>query len=224
VKLFEAGRVFHPEGESQRIAVIACGRVNARDWRGGDSRAWDVFDLIGLIRELAGAEATTFMPLTKPPLPFGAAVEIFYHGHRLGVMGPLHPGESRRLGVNAEILAAELDTTAWREVQPGAVTTKPLAKFPASSRDIAMVVPEGLPFGDVQTTLDAAEEPLLESAVLFDLFIDPSGERLANGKKSLAISLTFRAAGQTLTTEEVTAATERLKSRLKERLAVDFRE
>lgn len=224
VKLFEAGRVFHPEGESQRIAVIACGRVNARDWRGGDSRTWDVFDLMGMVREIVVGDATTFTPLTKPPLPFGAAVEIFHHGQRLGVAGPLHPGESRRLGVGTEILAAELDTTAWREVQPGAVTTKPLAKFPASSRDIAMVVPAGLPFGDVQAMLDAADEPLLESAVLFDLFVDPSGERLASDKKSLAISLTFRAAGQTLTAEEVTAAMDRIKGRLKANLAVDFRE
>jgi len=67
------------------------------------------------------------------------------------------------------------------------------------------------------------KEPLLTSVALFDLFTDPSGKNLPPDKKSLAISLTFRSPDRTLTTEEVTASTDRLKAGLRERLKVDFR-
>ena len=58
----------------------------------------------------------------------------------------------------------------------------------------------------------------------FDVYLDPSGEKLPADRKSIAISLTFRAPGRTLTSEEVNAACDRLKQQLKTKLAVDFRE
>ena len=79
-------------------------------------------------------------------------------------------------------------------------------------------------YAEIEAVLREAKEELLARIEPFDVFTDASGEKLPSDRKSIAISLTFRAAGETLTTEEVTAATDRLKSRLKERLAVDFRE
>ena len=58
----------------------------------------------------------------------------------------------------------------------------------------------------------------------FDIYVDPSGEKLPADRKSIAISLTFRAQERTLNSEEVNAACDRLKQQLKAKLAVDFRE
>ncbi len=222
VCLFESGRVFYPEGESQRLALVATGDVRRSSWRGDAARAWDIFDAKGVVGDLVGRNAV-FLPLAEPPAPFGAALAVFLNGGRIGLVGQLHPAEARRRGTEGAILAAEFDTTAWIDARPGAVATEPLAKFPASTRDIALVAPQELSYAEVEQALVAQKEELLATVELFDLFTDPTGEKLPADRKSLAISLTFRSPGRTLNTEEVNAATDRLKAGLKERLGVDFR-
>ena len=70
----------------------------------------------------------------------------------------------------------------------------------------------------------AAQEPLLRTVELFDVFTDPKGERLALGTKSLGYSLTYRSAERTLTANEVNAAHARLKQRVTTELGVQARE
>ena len=63
VRLFECGRVFSPSDEASRIALVATGEISRADWRGGPRRNWDVFDLKGTVRELAGLTENDFAPL-----------------------------------------------------------------------------------------------------------------------------------------------------------------
>lgn len=223
IALFEAGRVFHPESESPRLSMVATGPVEPATWRGGAERVWDFFDLKGLVREMARPHEALFEPLLLPPEPFGAAADVLLSGRRIGVIGVLQPAESRRLGTGP-VVAAEFDLEAWRLAAAGLPTTAPIPKFPASSRDIALIAPLDLPYARVHGFIASANEPLLESARLFDLFTDASGEKLPADRKSLAISLTFRSPERTLNTEEVNAATDRIKAGLKTALGVEFRE
>ena len=224
VLLFECGRVFSPHGEPSRIAMVATGETAPDDWRGTTPRQRDLFDLKGAVRELTAADESDFIPLTDPPAPFAAALQVVCNARPIGLVGVLLPGEARKLGSSAPLLAAELDAAAWQAALPPTSPASPIPRFPASSRDIALVAPLPLAYADVRSTVLAAKEPLLESIRLFDLFSDPSGKKLPADRKSLAISLTFRSPERTLTTEEVNAASDRLKARLKEALAVDFRE
>ena len=224
VRLFETGRVFSASGEVSRVALVATGVLAAPDWRVASSRNWDFFDLKGAVAELAGLREEDFAPLTNPPLPFGAALEVFKNGTRIGVLGTLHPAEARKLDASATVVAAEFDAAAWQGAANPLGATKPIPKFPASTRDIALTAPLPLAYGDVRNAILAEKEPLLESISLFDLFTDPSGKNLSPDKKSFAISLTFRSGERTLTTEEVNASTERMKVRLKQRVEVDFRD
>ena len=224
VRLFECGRVFSEAGEASRIAMVATGETSGADWRGGSRRNWDVFDLKGAVRELAGLSEEDFAPVPNPPMPFGAAIEIFKNGVRIGLLGILHPGEARKLDATSPLVAAEFDAAAWQKAVPPVAAARPLPKFPGSTRDIAMIAPLALEYGSVHEAVLAQKEPLLESVALFDLFTDPTGNKLPPDRKSLAISLTFRSPDRTLTAEEVAAATDRLKAGLKERLTVDFRE
>lgn len=224
VALFECGRIFSTSGEASRISLVASGSRTATDWRETSPRKWDIFDLKGAVAQWAKLSENDFAVLPNPPLPFGAAMEVFKNGVRIGLLGILHPAEARRLGAGTSVVAAEFDAVAWQGAVNPIPATKPLPKFPGSSRDIALTAPLQLPYGDVREAVLAQQEPLLESVALFDLFTDPTGKNLPPDRKSLAISLTFRAAGRTLTTEEVNATTDRLKAGLKERLGVDFRE
>ncbi|MFA7232549.1 MAG: phenylalanine--tRNA ligase subunit beta [Terrimicrobiaceae bacterium] len=224
VRLFECGRIFSASGEAARIALVATGVLSAPDWRGTVGRNWDIFDLKGAVAELAGLVDEDFAPLPNPPLPFGAAIEVFKNGIRFGVLGTLHPAEARKLDAATSVVAAEFDAEAWKGALNPASAMKPLPKFPGSSRDISLIAPLPLAYGDVRAAVLAQNEPLLETVSLFDLFADPTGKKLPSDRKSLAISLTFRSAGKTLTTEEVSAATDRLKAGLKQCLGVDFRE
>lgn len=224
VCLFECGRVFAPSGEGSRISLVASGALRTPDWRGESGRDWDFHDLKGCVSRLAGVDGEDFSPMKNPPLPFGAALEVFKKGIRIGVLGVLHPGEARKLGAPGLVVAAEFDATAWKNAASTTTDMKPLAKFPGSTRDIALTAPLTLSFGEVRATILSQNEPLLKSLTLFDLFVDPTGKKLPADRKSLAISLTFRSDERTLTTEEVNATMDRLKAGLKKHLGVDFRE
>jgi phenylalanyl-tRNA synthetase beta chain len=221
IPLFEVGRIFTPEGEVQRLALVATGERQSGDWRGGAVRAWDVFDLTGLTSRLSGAE---LRPLANPPAPFGAAAEALLHGKRIGIVGQLLPAVARGFGIDSALLAAEFDLDAWGSLAAQDTMVAPLPKFPASARDIAFVAPLALPYGEVRAAIDSLNEPLLDRVELFDLFTDPKGEKIPADKKSLAVSLTFRSAERTLTADEVNAATDRVKAVLREKTGVDFRE
>jgi phenylalanyl-tRNA synthetase beta chain len=92
------------------------------------------------------------------------------------------------------------------------------------TRDVAFLADRELKYQAVLDAFASADEPLLTDIRLFDLFIDPSGEKVPLHKKSMACSLTYRASDRTLTQEEANAAHGRLKSQLVERLGVTLRE
>jgi phenylalanyl-tRNA synthetase beta chain len=99
-----------------------------------------------------------------------------------------------------------------------------ISKFPAVTRDIAILCPLSLSYAEIERVLTGAKEVLLAEVKPFDVFTDASGQKLPADRKSVAISLTFRTPGRTLSGEEVNAACERLKQGLKRDLPVDFRE
>jgi phenylalanyl-tRNA synthetase beta chain len=224
IPLFEVGRIFRQSGESASLAIVVTGDRAANDWRGSNNRSWDIFDLIGAIRQLTGVREEDIAPEKNPQPPFGAVADISINGKKIGRAGQLHPGQARQLGAAAPILIAEFDLDEWRRLAAANVCVSALPKFPGSARDIAFLAPLSLAYGDVRTAIQALNEPLLESLSLFDLFTDPKGEKIPADKKSLAISLTFRSAERTLTTEEINAATDRIKAALRDKVGVDFRE
>ena len=122
------------------------------------------------------------------------------------------------------VLVAEINLSAVEALD----STKPkfaeLDKYPAVTRDVAMLVPLATPHAQIVGILQDAGEPLLACVELFDVFSDATGVKIAADRKSLAYSLTYRAKDRTLQTEEVNAAHERLKVRLKGALDVQFRE
>jgi phenylalanyl-tRNA synthetase beta chain len=198
--------------------------LKVSSWRGGTERSWDVFDLTGAVRQLACLLEQDIAPSLAPVAPFGACADVFLNGKKIGIVGQLTPAVAREIGTSTPLLCAEFDLDLWRAAATTKTQVAALAKFPGSARDIAFVAPLALPYGEVRSLIETLKEPLLESTRLFDLFTDPKGEKIPSDKKSMAISLTFRSAERTLTTEEIQAAADRIKVSLREKLGVDFRE
>jgi phenylalanyl-tRNA synthetase beta chain len=106
-----------------------------------------------------------------------------------------------------------------------AATFREFGKFPAITRDIALIVDEDLPHEDIVRAIFSEKEPLLTKVEFFDRFLGEAAERLfGQGKKSLAYRLTYRDRSRTLTSEEVTAAHARIRERLQRELGAELRE
>jgi phenylalanyl-tRNA synthetase beta chain len=97
-------------------------------------------------------------------------------------------------------------------------------RFPAVTRDIAMLVPETVSHEEIERVIRSGDEPLLAGVRLFDLFSGKGAESLGAGRKSMAYTLTYRDKNRTLTNDEVTVVHNRIRERLKGELGAELRE
>jgi phenylalanyl-tRNA synthetase beta chain len=198
-------------------------------WCEGTPRKTGIFDLKGCLETL-GFEEIGFAPETidglLPALRIvGYCLRGKYQiqGRAVGFLGQLAPARLRALDCQAPVAVFEIDLSSiGLSAFPSQIL--PIPRFPAVTRDMAVIADQALPHASIQEVISAAREPLLVGLQLFDVFSDPEGIRVPVGQKSLAYSLTFRSAERTLTADEVNAAHARLKERLKAALSVSFRE
>ncbi|HWB60704.1 MAG TPA: phenylalanine--tRNA ligase subunit beta, partial [Chthoniobacteraceae bacterium] len=221
LRLFELGRVFHADANEERthLAFVMTGAVAEKSWRGDADRSADIFDAKGVLASL-GLGDLSFEPAEDPLLALAAAVKL--GGAQIGMAGQLWPAKARELDIATPIVAVEIELPAAPRI--AAKTYAEIPKYPAVTRDIALVAPEAVRHAQVEDVLQALKEPLLERVELFDVFTDPEGKKVPAGQKSMAYSLTYRDKNRTLTVDEVNAAHARLKDRLKADLGVTFRE
>ncbi|MDB6150355.1 MAG: phenylalanyl-tRNA synthetase, beta subunit [Chthoniobacter sp.] len=225
VRLFEIGRVYSaqkPE-EFTHLGLVLSGTKAGRSWRTGEGSEADLFDLKGIVENLCGS-GTQFTADANPALALSLVIQV--HGKPVGFAGQLWPKEARELDASAAVLFAEIDLDALARAgqADAAKQYRDIPRFPAVTRDIALLAPTALAHAQIENTLRSAGETLLAEVSLFDLFTDPSGVRVPAGQKSLAYSLTYRSPERTLTADEVNAAHGRLKERLKSNLGVALRE
>ncbi|MBQ3079418.1 MAG: phenylalanine--tRNA ligase subunit beta [Clostridia bacterium] len=126
---------------------------------------------------------------------------------KLGQMGEIHPDVAEAFDMTARAYVAEIDITALKNCQLPIPAVKPLPKYQAVSRDIALVADEAVPAGDLMAAIEKAAGKLCEGVKLFDVY---RGERLGEGKKSLAFSIIFRSPDHTLTEQEITSAMDKI--------------
>jgi phenylalanyl-tRNA synthetase beta chain len=211
-----------PATEPHRYAALASGPLVPKSWRGGGEPV-DFFALKAVLEALAtglGCPPLTFEPAGEPFLHPGRSAAVSIDGVPLGWLGEIHPLVCRTWDIDAavgfEIDAAPLLAAATL----GEEEFEDLTTFPAALRDVAVVVPAEVSAAQVRTAVLAGGGDLLHEADVFDLY---AGEQLGEGKKSLALSLEFRATDRTLTDEEVEAARESIRAEL-EKIGGTFRE
>jgi phenylalanyl-tRNA synthetase beta chain len=194
--------------QPRHLAAVLTGLREPGGWWGpGRAASWaDAVEVARIAAAAAGAELTVRQGDRAPWHPGRCAtLSIRTPGgeRAIGHAGELHPRVIGALELPARTVAVELDLDALLAAGGGPVSAPAISGFPPANQDVALVVDAGVPAADVETALRAGAGELLESIRLFDVY---TGERIGEGRKSLAFALRFRAADRTLTVEEATAA------------------
>ncbi len=224
VCIFEIGRVFiAPDArEEKRVGILLWGKAQSSPhWRSRVSRNLDIIDLKGVL-ESVGRGGLSFRKTQQPDLSL--AIEVLLNNESIGVAGQLAGARASNLGVSGGILVAELNWEALSRNQSTPRTFREIERFPAVTRDIAMIVPENASNDEILRAISTPAEPLLESVQLFDLFSGSEASNLGAARKSLAYRLTYRDKNRTLTSEEVSAVHAKIRERLQSELGAELRE
>jgi phenylalanyl-tRNA synthetase beta chain len=230
VALFEIGRVFSaPNGvtkEERRVAIALTGQRALNFWSGDDRDAkFDAYDLKGLVEEFLeqfGLRGLAFGRRAESTGIFLESAAVTLGGKLpLGELGQLLPALARKYDLRDATFLAEFNLDLLLARRNPAKTFKALPQFPASRRDVAMLVPEAVTHEAVLQAVKQAKAANLETVELFDVF---RGRHVPAGQKSLAYAFTYRAADKTLTDSEVNAAQEKIVAAFKAQLAATFRE
>lgn len=230
VRLFELGTSFRSGGEDgrpreeARLAVVLTGDRAPRHWS-APPEALDLWDLKVLLEECAALAWGGHVRLEPGPAEGFPGVEgaawsvVHEEGRILGGGGIVAPSRLDLPPWAGDVLAFELGLPS-APGSPKDVTMRALPGHPGSERDLALLVPVDVPAGDLLERARSAAGEHLESVEIFDVY---QGEGVPEGRRSLALRFRFRAAGRTLTDDEVESATRAITHRLAEEWGVHVR-
>ncbi|MDB5056475.1 MAG: subunit beta of phenylalanyl-tRNA synthetase [Bacilli bacterium] len=233
VAIFEIGKVFLsteqklsklPE-ERLLLSILLTGNKQATHWSGKSAKV-DFYDLKGVFEKVSGyfgLNEIEFKAAQPQGFHPGRTAEIILQTHNgeiiLGTLGQLHPDLQRAHDLeDTYILELEMDTLS-RYVST-TIQYQSLPRYPAISRDIAVVVAAEVAVGKLQAKVKEIAGAILESIQVFDIF---TGERLGVGKKSVALSLVYRNSERTLTDEEVIRVHGEVVEALEQTFAAELR-
>ena len=203
LRLFELGRVFissKPEDQPLRAAGLAYGAALPEQW-GDKSRAADFYDLRADLEALQFPLLPVFAPGRHPALHPGQCARVSLDGAEIGWIGALHPALMQKYGLTKPPFLFELDLAPLvRRPMPRYAS---MTRQPAVRRDIAVVVDEATPVGDMLASVRAEKPALVADFTLFDVY---QGQGVEAGKKSLAFKVLVQHTEKTLTDSEIDAA------------------
>ena len=222
VKLFETGLKFMSEEGTEQIPMLAIAVSGLRDLEGWstDKTAADFFDVKGTLEGLLAnlGDRLTFEASVFPGLHDGQSAAILVDGKCVGRIGAVHPSVRKAMGIPANTVVAEVLQSVVNEVAMPAYDD--ISKYPETRRDLALVADKSAASAEVLSTIRKAAGSLLTKLDLFDVY---EGAGLAEGKKSLAIGLTFQDQSRTLDESEVSSAVDQVLDSLKEKLGIELR-
>ena len=198
-KLYELGRVYfkRADGLADEPKVLTLGAY-------GDGM--DFFALKGaveaVLKQLRIENVRFLADSENPSYHPGRCAKVFSGDRLLGGLGQVHPHVAGNYGVDAELYAAELRFDALYESKGAQPVYQPLPKFPAVTRDIAVVCDKAVTVGELEDAIRKGAKGLLKDVALFDIY---TGVGIAPGKKSVAFNLTLRSDDRSLTAEEADA-------------------
>ena len=219
VALYEIGRVFYGhENKSQPdepsfVAGVMAGKRADDAWNQKFGE-YDFFDAKGAVESLLDALRLTKVrfkvaePEQYPWLQPGRAAEVLSQGEVIGWVGNIHPANLQKVGVDVPVVAFELSVEHLLRLAKKELPYVDVPTLPGVTHDLAIVVDEDVTYEQLVQRITSAGGKLLADVRLFDVYRDRV--RVGEGKKSMAFSLTYRAADRTLTSEEVEKAHEKL--------------
>jgi phenylalanyl-tRNA synthetase beta chain len=183
----------------------------------------DFYHLKGSVEtlmEALGLRKWSVRPDAAPWLHPHRTASLWLDGERVGWLGEVHPEIAERYDLRGRAYVAEI---ALQPLLAGADCTPqyyPLPRYPAVARDLAIVVPESVPAGEIERVVREAAGPLLETCEPFDVY---TGHPVPEGHKSVALAMRFRDPSSTLEAAEVDAVMGRVRAALRSALGVQVR-
>ncbi|WP_195946928.1 phenylalanine--tRNA ligase subunit beta [Paraclostridium bifermentans] len=216
VYAFECGNTFRPqEGlpvETKKLSIGMYGKEV------------DFFSIKGAVETIltnVGFDGYEVEPETKN-LTFhpGRCAKLVYNNICIGAFGELHPDVLENYDLNQRVYVAEIDIDLVFENLNNSKVYNPLPKYPATTRDIALLVKDEVFVKQIEDIIKANGSDILESYQLFDVY---KGAQIEEGHKSIAYSITYRSKDKTLTDEDVAKVHDKIVSELSEKLNANLR-
>ncbi|WP_302486748.1 phenylalanine--tRNA ligase subunit beta [uncultured Megamonas sp.] len=230
VALFEVGSVFFPKAlpvtelpdEVVKIAGAITGRRHAQGWNQTNDMV-DFYDAKGIIEELlANLRVTRYTVEAGTHYAMHPGKTALFKKGRdvIATVGEVHPAVLSAYGITKPVYIFELDATTVMKYMAKDLKYKALPKYPATSRDLAMLVDIDVNAADIEKAMTKAAGQNLTQITLFDVY---TGKQVEEGKKSLAFSLTFQSNDKTLTDAEIDPAIEKIVAKLQKDFNANLR-
>ena len=219
VRLYELGNIYLPkqtpvtELPEERMQ-FTLGMYGEGDFYTMKGVVEELFDKLGM-HEKAEYDPSDKKPFLHP----GRQADIVYHGNVIGYLGEIHPTVAANYAIKERVYVAVLDMPYIVEYASFDRKYRGIAKFPAVTRDLSMVVPKEVLAGDIEKVFDEKGGQYLESYALFDIY---EGAQIKRGYKSIAYTLTFRAQDKTLEDADIQNAMNKILKKLEE-LGIELR-
>ncbi len=227
LKLFEVSRTFTPAeelaNEDLKVAIALAGRTSKDLWD-AKPEAYDFYDLKGYVENFLGLMGMNRFQLDRSENPTfhpGRSADIKMGRDVVGTFGEIHPDVAENMGIKKErAYVAELDVAKILKYGKAGIKYERIVKFPEVTRDLAILVDAGVLVGNMVADIKKSSN-IIESVELFDVYV---GERVEEGKKSVAVQVSMRKATGTLEEKEITGAIEKILGTIKKRYNGEIRQ
>ena len=229
VPLFEISNVYDREKMNERFALVLSGNLQKTRWQKVETPA-DFYTIKGLIQSLLetlgfnenrvifkenGMDTQHFHPYQSAVVYIGKAL--------FGIFGKIHPTMAKKYDVK-EVVMGEFDMEVLLEQAAGKVKFAPISKYPAVSRDLALVVDAQVQVGDIINSIKKCgklgKENVIQTIEVFDVY---EGEHVEDGKKSVALTVVFQSTEKTLTDQDINQIHEKVLEALQNEVQAQLR-
>lgn len=218
VRLFEIGKIYIPHEDMRELPeernLVTIGMYGEVDY----------FELKGVVENILhclGVKKAKFIRESEnPTFHPGKTAALYIKNELVGVLGEIHPDVSETYGVEERCYIAELNLDVLFKYSDTEKKYIPLPKFPAVTRDLAVLVDEEILVQDIEEIIKKQGGKILESVKLFDVY---QGKQIPEGKKSIAYALIYRGENKTLTDNEVNKVHDKIVKTLEFKLGAELR-
>jgi len=218
VRLFEIGKVYIPNEDETQLPteknILTIGIYGECDYLDLKGIVENVVDGLGITKAkyVRESDNSSYHP--------GKTAALMIRNKKTGVLGEIHPDVTENYGVDVDCYVAELDLDLLFEAATVVKSYKPLPKFPAVTRDIALLCDDSILVQEIEETIRKAGGNLVEKVQLFDIY---KGAQIPEGKKSIAYAIAYRDEKKTLEDKDITKVHNKILQALEHKLGAVLR-
>lgn len=213
LRFFEIGRVFRNMGggkakdiENDTLGILLGGLTQQPNWQNPKPAQIEAASALALVQALFGGASVRLAPGKRQDAGFSQFADVLVDGKPVGVFARLSLETCRRLDLPMGMFAFELEMSKLYPLLGGDFKVKQLPQFPASTRDASFELDQQVGNAQIEAAVQSAKQALLLSFNCFDVFQDPSGQKLPLGRKAMAYRFVYRSDKTTLTSQQVDEA------------------